>query len=116
MASASAGETSRSSAFSASSSSRPRGEPVFALAPVRRVLDDDEQQQKLQVRRRPLQPLDRVVQVDDRAVVDRLAPVGRAERPTLDRVAHEDDPAAGSGLLGGYRPERPRERPQPADG
>ena len=35
-----------------------------------------------------LQPPNRVVRVvDDRAVVDRLALVGRAERPALDRVA-----------------------------
>ena len=96
---------------------RPHHEPVLALGAVRRVLQGDEQQQQqLQVGRRPLQPSVRVVGVDDRSVVDRLASMGRGERLAVDRVPQQDRSAPRAGLLGRYRAQRPRERPRPANG
>ena len=95
---------------------RPYGEPVLALGAVRRRLHEDEQQREFQDRRRALQPPVRVVNVDDRAVIDRLALVGRAEHLTVDRAAQHDRSALGADLLGHHRPQRPDELPRPADG
>ena len=101
VASTSAVEAPRSSVSSAGSSFRPHGEPVLALGAAGGLLQENEQQRELEV--------------GDGTVVDRLALVGRGERPALDRVSQHDDPPARASLLGHHRAERPRELPRPAD-
>ena len=84
------------------------------LRAVRRVLQEHGQQQQLQVRRHILQTPDRVVRVDDRAVVDRLAPVGRAEGLFAHRAPQQDGLAAGASLFG--PPSRPAHARTPVGG
>ena len=66
----------------------PTGMTSWSYATVPRA----RQQQQLQIGRRPLQPPVRVLCVDDRAVVDCLAPVRRADRPTVHRVLQQTAP------------------------
>lgn len=115
MASSSAGEIQRSTRSSWGFLLRPDHELVLALRPVRRVFQEHDQQQQLHVRRRWLQPPHRVVHVDDGTVVDRLAPVNCPERLFVHRAPQHDGLAAGAGLLGRHRGQRPREGPRPAN-
>ena len=71
---------------------RPQGEPVLALGIVHRRLQEDAQQGKLEDRRRALQPPVRILGVDDRPVIDRLAPVRRAEHLVADRDSANSGP------------------------
>ena len=48
-------------------------------------------------------------------MVDRVAPVRRAERLFVHRAPQQDGLAAGAGLLGRHPGERPRERSRPAN-
>ena len=95
---------------------RPYGDPVLALLAVRHGLHEDAHQRQLEDRRRALQPRIRIVGVDDRPVIDRLAPVRRAEHPAADGAAQQHRAALRADLLGHHGPERPRELPRPVDG
>ena len=67
-------------------------------------------------RRRRVRRALRILGVDDRPVIDRLAPVRRAEHPAADGAAQQHRAALRADLLGRHRAERPRELPGPVHG